>query len=50
MKNGLELDMGHFNNVTVSAQNNTMTIGGAATINEIVDLLYAAGKETGMSK
>lgn len=41
--------MGHFKNVFVNAGNNTMTIGGATTFNEIVDPLYAACKETGVS-
>ena len=48
IKNGLELDMGGFKTVKVDAAANTLTVGGAVTIGEILDPLYAAGKEMRM--
>ena len=45
LKNGLELDLGFFRNVTLNTSTSTMTIGGAVIFREIYDILYDAGKE-----
>ncbi|KUL83490.1 hypothetical protein ZTR_10799 [Talaromyces verruculosus] len=45
LKEGLEIDLSQFNNVSVDAQNNRLTIGGSVRFGEILDPLYAAGKE-----
>ena len=45
LKNGLELDMSGFKTVKVDVAANTLTVGGAVTIGEVLEPLYAAGKE-----
>ena len=48
LENGLELDLSGFKTVKVDAAANTLTIGGAVTFGEILEPLYAAGKEMRM--
>ena len=48
LENGLELDLSGFKTVKVDAAANTLTIGGAVTFHDILEPLYAAGKEAGM--
>ncbi|KAK7532590.1 FAD-dependent oxidase [Phyllosticta citricarpa] len=45
LQNGLEIDMSSFKTVQVDKDNNTLTVGGAVHFGDIVDPLYAAGKE-----
>ena len=45
LEDGLELDLGFFNNVTFNAAASTMSIGGAVIFRDIYDILYDAGKE-----
>jgi FAD/FMN-containing dehydrogenase len=45
LKEGLEIDLSQFNNVSVDTRNNRLTIGGSVRFGEILDPLYAAGKE-----
>lgn len=45
LKEGLELDLSQFNTISIDAQNNRMTIGGSVRFENILDPLYAAGKE-----
>ncbi|KAI9368962.1 hypothetical protein BJX61DRAFT_521534 [Aspergillus egyptiacus] len=45
LQDGLKIDLGFFNNVTVNTDQNTMTIGGSVQFSEIMDPLYNAGKE-----
>ncbi|EEA25174.1 hypothetical protein TMatcc_006604 [Talaromyces marneffei ATCC 18224] len=45
LKNGLEIDLSLFNTVSVDGPNNRLTIGGSVTFGDILDPVYAAGKE-----
>ena len=45
LKNGLEIDLGLFTNVSVDAAASTMTIGGAVKNGDVIEPLYNAGKE-----
>ncbi|KAL2821205.1 FAD-dependent oxidase [Aspergillus granulosus] len=45
LQEGLEIDLSLFNKVSVDAQDNRMTIGGSVRFRDIMDPLYAAGKE-----
>jgi FAD/FMN-containing dehydrogenase len=45
VKEGLEIDLSQFDRVSVDARNNRMTIGGGVRFRDIMDPLYAAGKE-----
>ncbi|PYI11870.1 FAD-binding domain-containing protein [Aspergillus sclerotiicarbonarius CBS 121057] len=44
LQNGLELDLGYFNSVTVDAANNLMTVGGAVRFSDVEEPCYAVGK------
>lgn len=45
LQNGLEIDMSAFDMVQVDKNSSMMTVGGAVHFGDIVDPLYAAGKE-----
>ncbi len=45
IQNGLELDMGGLKSVKVNKAASTMTVNGAITFGDVIDPLYAAGKE-----
>ena len=45
IQQGLQIDISCFNQVSVDADANTMTIGGAAVFQQAIDALYAEGKE-----
>lgn len=45
LKEGLEIDLSQFNKVSVDARKNRLTIGGSVRFEEILDPVYAAGKE-----
>jgi hypothetical protein len=45
VQGGIDIDLGFFNGVEVDASNNLVTVGGAVTFNDVLDPLYAAGKE-----
>ncbi|KAK8216671.1 FAD-dependent oxidase [Phyllosticta capitalensis] len=45
LQNGLEIDMSAFDMVQVDKSSSMMTVGGAVHFGDIVDPLYAAGKE-----
>ncbi|KAL3458978.1 FAD-dependent oxidase [Aspergillus heterothallicus] len=45
VQNGLEIDLSQFNQIKVDARRNRLTIGGSVRFRDIVDPLYAAGKE-----
>ncbi|KAK3687416.1 hypothetical protein B0T22DRAFT_489312 [Podospora appendiculata] len=45
LKNGLEIDMSGFNNISIDATANTMTVGGAVAMGDLFTPLYNAGKE-----
>jgi hypothetical protein len=45
LKNGIDIDLGNFNTVTVDETNSLVTIGGAAQFQQLYDPLFAAGKE-----
>jgi FAD/FMN-containing dehydrogenase len=49
LQNGLAIDLSSFNNVSVNAAENTMTIGGGVRFRDVFEPLYAAGKEIRMS-
>ncbi|KAK1248864.1 hypothetical protein MKX08_007084 [Trichoderma sp. CBMAI-0020] len=44
-KNGIDIDLGNFNTVTVDEKNSLVTIGGSAQFQQVYDPLFAAGKE-----
>jgi hypothetical protein len=48
IKNGIQIDLGHFRYANLSADNNFVIIGGATKLEMVWDALYAAGKEIGM--
>jgi FAD/FMN-containing dehydrogenase len=45
LNQGLEIDLSLFNTVSVDAQKNRLTIGGSVRFSDIMDPVYAAGKE-----
>ncbi|MCJ1282144.1 hypothetical protein MMC26_001467 [Xylographa opegraphella] len=45
VQNGIEIDLGNFNNVSIDKDANTMTVGGAVHFANITGPLYDAGKE-----
>ncbi|KAL4961543.1 FAD-binding oxidoreductase [Aspergillus stella-maris] len=45
LQNGLEIDLSQFDKVDVDARRNRLTIGGSVRFRDIMDPLYAAGKE-----
>ena len=45
VENGIEIDLGHFNTVSIDRDANTMTVGGSVHFANITGLLYDAGKE-----
>ena len=45
IQNGIEIDLSRFKNVSVDADANTLTIGGANTFGDAINPLYDAGKE-----
>ena len=45
LRNGIEIDMSLFKNVTVDADADTLTIGGGNLFGEVIDPLDAVGKE-----
>jgi FAD/FMN-containing dehydrogenase len=45
LQNGIEIDLSNFNNVSVDATANTLTIGGAVRFRDVVGPLGQARKE-----
>ncbi|OQE10144.1 hypothetical protein PENFLA_c090G01387 [Penicillium flavigenum] len=45
LQNGLKIDLGLFNGVTIDTNRNTMTIGGSVKFSQVVGPLFKAGKE-----
>jgi FAD/FMN-containing dehydrogenase len=45
VKNGLEIDLSQFNTVEVDKKHSRMRIGGSVRFRDVMDPLYAAGKE-----
>ncbi|KAJ0414362.1 FAD-dependent oxidase [Aspergillus carlsbadensis] len=45
VENGLEIDLSQFDRVSVDARRNRLTIGGGVRFRDVMDPLYAAGKE-----
>ncbi|KIA75595.1 FAD-dependent oxidase [Aspergillus ustus] len=45
VQNGLEIDLSPFNKISVDARRNRLTVGGGVRFRDIMDPLYAAGKE-----
>ncbi|CAG7946347.1 unnamed protein product [Penicillium nalgiovense] len=45
LQDGLKIDLGLFNGVTLDTNQNTMTIGGSAKFSQVVGPLFNAGKE-----
>ncbi|KZF25316.1 FAD-dependent oxidase [Xylona heveae TC161] len=45
IENGIEIDLKNFNQIHVDAQANQLTTGGAVIFEDVIDALYAAGKE-----
>ncbi|KAL2047408.1 hypothetical protein N7G274_001429 [Stereocaulon virgatum] len=45
VQNGIEIDLGHFETVSIDQNANTMTVGGAVRFANITGPLYDAGKE-----
>ena len=45
VKYGLDIDLGNFKSVNLDAGNNLLTVGGAASFDDAIPTLYAAGKE-----
>jgi FAD/FMN-containing dehydrogenase len=43
--NGLEVDLGNFNSVTLNSEDNRLTVGGGTKFSAFINLLYDAGKE-----
>lgn len=48
IKNGIQLDMGNFNTVSVDASKNLMTAGGSLRFKDVAAAAYAKGKSTSM--
>ncbi|KAH7320279.1 hypothetical protein B0I35DRAFT_431078 [Stachybotrys elegans] len=45
LEEGISIDMGYFDEITVNTASNTMTTGGAVKTADIVDALHAVGRE-----
>ncbi|KAI1332613.1 FAD binding domain-containing protein [Xylariaceae sp. FL0255] len=45
LKGGIDIDLGAFKSIQINSSKNTMTVGGSVTFSDILDPLYAAGKE-----
>ncbi|KAF5849057.1 hypothetical protein GGP41_005975 [Bipolaris sorokiniana] len=45
LKNGINIDLGGFKGVSIDSAASKMTIGGAVTFGEVLNLVYKAGKE-----
>ena len=45
LQNGLKIDLGLFNGVTIDTDQGTMTIGGSTKFSQVVGPLFKAGKE-----
>lgn len=45
LKNGINIDLGAFDRVSIDKAASTMTIGGAVTFGDVLDPVFAAGKE-----
>lgn len=45
LQNGLKIDLGLFNGVTIDTNQNTMTIGGSVKFSQVTGPLFKAGKE-----
>lgn len=45
VRNGIEIDLGHFDTVSVNKNANTMTVGGSVRFGNVTGPLYDAGKE-----
>ncbi|KXG46525.1 FAD-binding, type 2 [Penicillium griseofulvum] len=45
LQNGLKIDLGFFNSITIDKKKNTMTIGGSVKFSDVMPPLYKAGKE-----
>jgi hypothetical protein len=43
--NGLEVDLGNFNSITLDSENDKLTVGGGTKFSGFINLLYDAGKE-----
>lgn len=47
MKDGIEIYMREFNNIEIAKDGKTVTIGGGVITKDLIDALWAAGKQTG---
>lgn len=45
LKQGIDIDLGKFDAVNLETDKNLLTVGGATVFSQVIDLLYAAGKE-----
>ncbi|CAE7205748.1 hypothetical protein P3342_011551 [Pyrenophora teres f. teres] len=45
VNNGINIDLGAFKSISIDKAASTMTIGGAVTFGEVLDPVFAAGKE-----
>ncbi|KAI4235936.1 MAG: hypothetical protein L6R40_006304 [Gallowayella cf. fulva] len=45
LQRGVDIDLGKFDSVHLEAEQNRLTVGGATTFAQVIDLLYGAGKE-----
>jgi len=45
VKNGINIDLGAFDSVSINKAASTMTIGGAVTFGDVLGPVFAAGKE-----
>lgn len=45
LENGVNVDLGAFDSISIDTSASTMTIGGAVTFGDILDPVHAAGKE-----
>ena len=48
MKSGIEIYMSQLNGVKIAADGQTAEIGGGILTKDVVDVLWAAGKQTGI--
>lgn len=44
-KDGLNINLGNLNSVSIDVENNRLTVGGGSTFGDVHPLLFAAGKE-----
>ena len=45
VQNGIEIDLGYFNTVSIDKDASTMTVGGSVRFGNVTGPLYDAGKE-----